>query len=215
MGEMIDFTSNGSATRGYLARPRSLGNGRGVLVLQERWGLVPHIKQVADRLASEGYTALAPDLREADTAPLQVERAERRLRDAGRALRQMGGVPGREKLAVVGFCMGGALSLYAACSAPEEIGACVDFYGMHPAVRPDLARLACPVLGFFGERDTAVPPAHARELQRAVERRGGRMDVVLYDAGHAFFDDGRPADYQPEPARDAWQKTLSFLAAHL
>jgi carboxymethylenebutenolidase len=224
MGEMIDFPSNGSRARGYLARPAGHGIERGILVLQEWWGLVPHIRQVADRFASEGYTALAPDLWEGKTPAnrdeasrlymaLSVDKAEKQLRSAAKALHGMGGVSG--KVGVVGFCMGGALALYAACCAPEEIGACIDFYGAHPHVKPEYGKLRCPVLGFFGEKDKSVSPAVAREIAQSVNQAGGEMEVVVYDAGHAFFNDSRPDAYHGEAAHDAWQRSLTFLAASL
>jgi carboxymethylenebutenolidase len=111
--------------------------------------------------------------------------------------------------------MGGALALHAACSLPAEIGACVDFYGVHPNIHPDYARLRAPVLGLFGEHDAFVTPAVARAIQAGVQKHGGQMDVHSYDAGHAFFNDARPEAYKAGPAQDAWQKVLGFFATNL
>lgn len=225
MGTAIEFSSDGESMSGYLAEPPAgKANGRGVVVLQEWWGLVPHIIDVADRFAAEGYLALAPDLwrgqrtTDPDQAErlfmaLDVARAEKDLRGAMAALAGRGA---RGRVGVVGFCMGGQLALYAGTTSPERVGAVVDFYGVHPQVRPDFDRLGCPVLGLFGEEDSSVSPAVVHELAAAIRDRGGRITTAIYpDAGHAFFNDARPEAYQPAAAADAWKKTLAFLAEHL
>src|SRR5688500_3687060 len=165
MGEMIEFPANGRTGTGYLARADASG-APGVIVIQEWWGLVGHIKDVADRLAAAGFTALAPDLyhgvttTEPDEAgkllmALNIPETAKDLRGAIRHLRQLTSKP----VGTVGFCMGGALSLYAACENPDDVAACVDFYGGHPAVQYNLAALKAPVLGLFAERDDFVTPA--------------------------------------------------------
>src|SRR5919199_6489264 len=145
-GQMVEFQSNGARTRGYLATPES-GRGPGVVVIQEWWGLVPHIREVADRFAAAGFVALAPDLYHGDVArspdeagklmmALNIEQTERDLRGAINFLLNDSRVAGG-RVGTVGFCMGGALSLYAA-SKNEQVGACVVFYGGHPKGKPDL-----------------------------------------------------------------------------
>src|SRR3977135_3397604 len=135
-GKMVYFPSNGGTTQGYLATPTS-GKGPGILVIQEWWGLVPHIKRVADRFAAEGFTALAPDMYHGKTADepdgagklfmaLNIEQAEKDLRGATKYLK---GHSSTAKIGVVGFCMGGQLALFAATLDPS-IGACVNFYGI-------------------------------------------------------------------------------------
>lgn len=225
MGTTIEFRSNGDLLSGYLAEPPAgKANGRGVLVLQEWWGLVPHIIDVADRFAAEGYLALAPDLwrGERTTKPdeaarlfmaLDVARAEKDLRGAIAALAARGaGGP----FGVVGFCMGGQLALYAATTSPELVGAAVDFYGIHPNVKPDFSRLGCPVLGLFGEEDSSVNPEAVHALAGEIRQQGGRITTAIYPgAGHAFFNDARPEAYRADAAADAWKKTLAFLAENL
>jgi carboxymethylenebutenolidase len=223
MGGMIDFQANGGQARGYLARPDGGGAGKGVIVIQEWWGLVPHIQDLCERFAREGYTALAPDLwdgkqtKDPDEAgrlfmALNIDDAAKKLSGAASALHAHGATG---KVGVVGFCMGGQLALYAGGALPDEVGAVVDFYGVHPHVRPDYAALQAPVLGIFGEQDTFVTPAAGREIKANVERGGGRMEVHVYPAGHAFFNDTRPEAYDEPSAKDAWQKTLAFLRASL
>jgi carboxymethylenebutenolidase len=223
-GETVQFASNGGRTEGYLSVPEQ-GKGAGVVVLQEWWGLVPHIRDVCDRFAAEGFVALAPDLYHgrATTSPdeagkmmmaLDIERAEQDLRGAIQFLLAHPSVAG-EKVGTVGFCMGGALSLYAA-SKNEQVGACVVFYGVHPHVEPDLERLRAPVLGLFAERDSSVPPASVRQLERRLNELGKPNEMHVYPgADHAFFNDTRPEVYKPDAARDAWQRALNFFRVNL
>jgi carboxymethylenebutenolidase len=208
---------------GYLSRPQGKANGKGVLVLQEWWGLVPHIKDVADRFAREGYAAYAPDFWEGKQTKdvneaerlfmaLNIDKAARQLGEGIGALREAGA---QGKLGAVGFCLGGQLSLYAATVYPGDVGAVVDFYGIHPNVKPDFSRLKAPLLAIFGEKDPYVTPAAARELEAQVKRAGGHIDVLMYPADHAFFNDTRTEVYDARQAADAWQKTLAFFAKHL
>jgi carboxymethylenebutenolidase len=207
--------------QGWLSLPEKKAE-RGVVVIQEYWGLVPQIKDVADRFAAEGYAAIAPDLWEGKVAKtpdeagrlfmaLEIDRAERQIADAVGALRDQG-VTG--KVGVVGFCMGGILAVYAA-SKNRDLSAAVNFYGVHPRVKPDYAALRAPVLGFFGEKDGSVPPAVGETMKREIGAAGGSCEVHVYPANHAFFNDQRPEVYDPECAADAWQKTLAFFRKHL
>ena len=155
MGEMVQIPYNGSSTTGYLAVPTS-GQGPAVVVLQEWWGLVPHIKDVADRFAAAGYVALAPDLYhgESTTSPdqagklmmsLKIDEATKELSATIDFLLNHSAVTPK-KIGTVGFCMGGQLSLYAA-SKNENVSACVVFYGIHPNFEPDLPNIKAAVLG--------------------------------------------------------------------
>lgn len=223
MPPTIEFAANGKQARGHLATPAAdKANGKGILVLQEYWGLVPHIKDVADRFAQQGYVALAPDLWDGQVAgtpdeamrlfmALQIDEAEKQIRGAIAALHEHGA---RGKVGVIGFCLGGQLALYAGACNPEQIGAVVDFYGIHPRVKPDFSRLRAPVLGIFADQDEHVPPQAARDLEAAVKAAGGRIEIVSYPADHAFFNDTRPV-YSAVHAADAWRRTLAFLATNL
>lgn len=209
---------------GYLATPET-PNGKGVVVLQEWWGLVPHIKDVADRFAAEGYTALAPDLFKGTTTTspdeagrllmaLNIEQTAGDLQTAIDYLLSQETVTS-EKVGVVGFCMGGQLALLAATVSPS-IGATVDFYGIHPNVKPDFSKLSSPVLGLFGGKDTSVPPEAVQHLVGAVQQAGGSIETHTYpDADHAFFNNTRSEVYKPDAASDAWSRTLGFLQQNL
>lgn len=222
MGETIVFPANGGTCPGFLARSAD-AKAPGVVVIQEWWGLNDHIKDVAERFAAAGYTALAPDLyhgvvtREPDEAgklmmAMRIEDASKDLRGAIRYLREQSG----QRVGTVGFCMGGALSLYAACANPDDVGACVDFYGGHPAVKPNLDALAAPVLGLFAGKDDSVSPEVVAELDRQLRAKGKTHDFTIYpNADHAFFNDTRPEVYQADAAADAWRRTLGFFGDHL
>jgi carboxymethylenebutenolidase len=222
VGALVDFSANGRKAKGYLSRPAS-GSGPGVIVIQEWWGLVDHIKNVCDRFAAEGYLALAPDLYhgEATKSPdeagklmmaLKIEETEKDLRGAASFLASESS---GSKLGVVGFCMGGQLALYAA-SRNERIGACVDFYGIHPNVKPDYRRIRGAVLGLFAEKDAFVPPAAAQELEKSLKAAGVPATIHVYPGvDHAFFNDTRREVYDVAAATDAWAKVTEFLRRHL
>ncbi len=224
MGTMIQFQANGHSTPGYLALPPS-GSGPGLVVIQEWWGLVDHIKRVADRFAAAGFVALAPDLyhgREAKSPDeagkklmaLNIAEAGKDLRGAADHLLSLEAVRPR-RVAALGFCMGGQLALFAAQEYPDRIAGAVDFYGIHPNVKIDPARLSRPVLGHFGQQDQSVKEADVRALAERVTAAGGSFEVHFYQAGHAFFNDSRPEVYAKGDAELAWDRTLAFLRRHL
>lgn len=224
-GREIEFASNGDQGRGYLVVPNA-GRGPGVLVIQEWWGLVDHIRDVCDRFAREGFVALAPDLYRGEDAAgdpdragrlmmgLEIPRAARDLDGAVQALVANPAVDG-PKLGAVGFCMGGQLALYAATRNPR-IGAVVDFYGVHPNVTLDLSGMQAAVLGIFAERDGFVTPEAARKLEADLKAAGVRTLCEIYPGvDHAFFNDARPEVYAADAAARAWSETLAFLRAEL
>jgi carboxymethylenebutenolidase len=224
MGDNVEFQSNGGHTDGYLAIPES-GNGPGVVVIQEWWGLVDHIKDVCERFAGEGFVALAPDLYHGQIAKspdeagkmmmaLRIDEAEKDLKGAIDYLLSHKSTT-VEKVGTVGFCMGGALSLYAA-TKNSKVGACVVFYGGHPNVKPDLANLNCPLLGIYAERDGFVTPESVHELEKQLRALGKSIDAHIYPGvDHAFFNDTRPEVYNAAAAKDAWQRVIRFLRTNL
>jgi carboxymethylenebutenolidase len=221
-GKMIDFPANGTKTSGYLATPAA-GKGPGVLVIQEWWGLVRHIKNVCDRFVAEGFTALAPDLYHGKTAAepdeagklfmaLNVGQAEKDLRGAVTTLLQQAST---KTVGAIGFCMGGQLALFATTLNPS-VAACVDFYGVHPNVKPDYSKLSGPVLGLFAEKDQFVTPQVAKDVDAAIKKAGKRSEIHIYpNVDHAFFNDERADVYNKAAAEDAWRRTLAFLRQHV
>jgi carboxymethylenebutenolidase len=224
VGELVEFAANGGTDSGYLAIPRAgrgFQPGPGVIVIQEWWGLVDHIKDVCDRFANEGFVALAPDLYHGATTKspdeagklmmaMNIDQAEKDLSGAVKYLLDHDAVTG-EKVGVVGFCMGGALALYAASKNPN-INACVVFYGIHPSVKPDLPNLQGPVMGNYAENDAFVTPDSVRQLEQQLTTLGKQVDFKIYPGtDHAFFNDTRPEVYNAQAAADAWQRTIQFL----
>ena len=215
-GNDIEFQSNGDLTRGYLATPASG---------QEWWGLVDHIRDVCDRMAREGFVALAPDLYRGESTSdpdaagrlmmgLEIPRAAQDLDGAVTALLNQDAVSG-PKVGAIGFCMGGQLALYAA-TRNARIGAVGDFYGVHPNITLDLSGLEAAVLGIFAENDEFVPPEAARKLESDLRSAGKSVDFTIYPGvDHAFMNDTRPDVYHAETAERAWGATLAFLRREL
>lgn len=231
MGEMVEFPSNGDMARGYVALPAG-GSGPGVIVVQEWWGLNPQIKGVCDRLAAEGFVALAPDLYRGDLAEhTEMDKAARLMTalPMDRAARDMGGAVAHltghaavtgSKVGVTGFCMGGSLSLVLACLHPDAIGAVVPFYGVvgfDDTNAPDWSRLEAPVEGHYGEKDDFFPAEKARALEAGL--RGLGKDVVVHvypGTGHAFANETNAiGTYDEAAAATAWGRTVAFLHQHL
>jgi carboxymethylenebutenolidase len=224
-GEDITLGEGGGAGPGaYLAIPAA-GHGPGVVVIQEWWGLVDHIRDVADRLAREGFVALAPDLyrgeRTADPdeasrlmMELDVPRASADLGHAVSALLNHSAVDGA-RVGCIGFCMGGQLALSAACEN-ERIGAVVDCYGIHPNVTPDLSGLSAAVFGVFAENDDFIPLDSVRDLEQRLQSEGIRARLAVYGGvQHAFMNDSRPDVYNAVRAGEAWSDLLLFLRAEM
>lgn len=212
---------------GYLAKPER-GAGLGLLVIQEWWGLVPHIEDVCERFAAEGFTALAPDLYHGATTAepdeagklmmsLELDRAARDLSSAVDWLTASDAVRG-DGIGVTGFCMGGGLALVLATQRPDAIRAVVPFYGVIPwaHAQPDWSALAAPVQGHFAERDGFFTPEKVVELQQTLDDLGKDADLIVYPGvDHAFFNDTRPEVYDEAAAELAWTRTLEFLRAKL
>ena len=227
MGDDVEFPSDGSTAPGYLA-PAGDGAGLGVLVIEEWWGLVPHIRDVCDRLAAEGFTALAPDLHHghavAPGEPDEAAKAAMTL-DLDRAARDMGGaaeyLAGHEAVrgqgvGVIGFCTGGTLALFLATARPDLVKAVVPFYGIPRDREPDWSRLEAPVEGHYAEDDDLAGPGVAAELERRLTDLGKDVRMFVYPGTrHAFFDDTRPEAHDLDAARQAWIRTLEFLRAKL
>jgi carboxymethylenebutenolidase len=218
---MIEFPSNGSADQGYLATPAS-GTGPGVVVIQEWWGLVPHIKDVCDRFAAAGFVALAPDLyrgkqvSEPDEAgkemmALQLDRAGTDMSGAVDELRRRSG---HDEVGVVGFCMGGGLALVLATQRPDAVVACVAFYGVIPwaEAQPDYAPMRAAVLAHIAELDGFFGPEAANALEAQLNDLGKEVEFHHYPGvDHAFFNDTRPEVYSADASALAWQRTIDFL----
>lgn len=222
-GELVTFPSNGGQAQGYLARPAAGGKAPGLIVIQEWWGLVPHIKDVADRFAANGFLALAPDLFHGKTTTEPDEAGKLMMSmKMDEAARDMGGaydyLHGREdctgKVGCVGYCMGGGLSLYLATLKP--IDACVVYYGVLQGVQPDLGNLKAPVLGHYATKDAWASPEAASNLRQQIRDAGQSAEMHIYEGtDHAFFNDTRPEVYDDAAAELSMERTLAFFNANL
>lgn len=227
MGEMVSYRSNGGTSEGYLAVPASGSGQPAVVVIQEYWGLVPHIKALADRFAEAGFVALAPDLyhgkhtSEPDEAVrllmgLAMDQAAKDIAGAAEYLAGRSEVNG--KVGSVGFCAGGSLALWSATFS-KRILAAVGFYPALPweRMRPDWTGYAGKsAVIHCSEGDGTSAADGVQAAKRAIEAAGGKC--VLYDyAGtqHAFFNDDRPEVFHRNAAATAWARTLEHLRAKL
>jgi carboxymethylenebutenolidase len=222
----VEFRANGGTAPGYLASPDS-GSGPGTIVLQEWWGLEDHIRDVCDRLAAEGFFALAPDLYRGETTDqpdeaqqkmmaLSMDQAEKDMRGAADYLAEQDGVEG-DGVGSVGFCLGGGLSVWAA-TVNQKVKASVVYYYVMPHGKPDFSKVGAPVLGHFGTADDFVPVDDAKALEQEIASASGqKVDFEFYEgAGHAFFNDtNRLGTYDKEAADLSWQRTIGFFRENL
>jgi carboxymethylenebutenolidase len=222
---MVEFMGNGDTVPGYLARPAAEGPFPGVVVIQEWWGLDHHIKDVVERLAREGFAALAPDLYRGQVAAepddarklaMELEQSKA-LIDIQSAVNYLIAQPfvQPKQAGVVGFCMGGGLSAMMA-SQGRQVGAVGVFYGGRGTYNDDTARAVhAPILGIFGEADQSVPLDMIHANESKLREHGKTVEYVIYPAApHAFFNDERQS-YRPEAAQDAWNRTLAWFRRYV
>jgi carboxymethylenebutenolidase len=241
--EEIAFAgAGGTQVNGYLAVPTASGPHPGIVVIHEASGLGDHIRDVANRFANLGYTALAVDLytREGGPPPMDDMQAVMARLFAMSDANALGDLEGAAdvlrarpdasgKVGCIGFCMGGRYTLLFAC-ASDRLDAAVDCWGgfidraepdertttMRPTPPLELAHeLRCPLLAAIGAEDQNPSPALGDQLRERATQSGQPVEVDVYDgAGHAFFADYRPT-YRPEPAAKLWSRIVPFLARHL
>jgi carboxymethylenebutenolidase len=224
MGQRIEFPSNQHTCQGYFAAPTP-GKGPAIVVIQEWWGLVPHIEDLVERFAREGFAAVAPDLYHGKTTKspdeagkmlmeLDADRAEREIAGAGEWLLRQAACSSKT-YGVVGFCMGGALAQYVA-TKEAKVGATVSFYGGFKKVSLDWKNFRAPVLLIYGGNDKGVPADQGRQIEQQSKAMGKKVQVVVYPgAEHAFFNDTRKEVYKPDAAAEAWKKTIDVFRVNV
>ena len=226
---MIEFKRpDGKSTSGYLTEPTASANAPGVVVIQEWWGLDEEVKSVADRLAKAGYRALVPDLYRGKLA-LEANEAEHLMQglDFGDAATQdiRGAVQylkatGSAKVAVTGFCMGGALTVLSACNVPE-LDATIVWYGNPPLDYVNASAITRPMLAHWALHDEFFAAAGVDQLEGKLKSAGVDYTFHRYDAKHAFANpksDARglpPLKYDAAAAQLAWDRTFDFLGKQL
>jgi carboxymethylenebutenolidase len=228
--EMIEITTPGGRMPAQIARPAGKERAAAVIVIQEAFGLNAHIKDVAQRIAAEGYVTLAPDLYYRGGAGRTAGYGE-----LPKALQLMGALKDDEitadvaaavaylerqsfadaaRLAITGFCMGGRVSYLAACALPDKFKGAVPFYGGGIPIERT-ATLKAPVLAFFGDDDPFIPLEQVEKLRAEAAKQKKQVEIVVYPkAPHGFFCNERDS-YRPDAAADAWKRMLAFLARHL
>jgi len=225
-GEAVAYTTaDGHAVNGWIARPVDAPDDLpAIIVIHQWWGLDDSIRRAAERLAGQGYTALAVDLYNgvvAETPPqaMKLSRAVTKHKTAG--LDNIGAAiaylqsDGATKIGVIGWCMGGRWSLFAALEYHEDIDASIIYYGGVTDDKKELAVLDMPVLGIFAGNDFIVPPKKAYRFAAAMEDLKKDLEFYMYrDADHAFSNPSG-TEYDPVAAADAWEKTTDFLERNL
>ncbi|MBD1873868.1 dienelactone hydrolase family protein [Nodosilinea sp. FACHB-131] len=221
MGDMISFNRpDGQSCQGYYVEPASGSTAPGIVVIQEWWGLNDQIKGVADQLVQQGYRVLVPDLYKGEVT-VETAEAEHLMGnlDFGDAATQniRGAVQHLKadspKVAVLGYCMGGALTVLAAVYVPEaDVAVC--WYGVPPAEAADTRTISIPFQGHFAEQDEFFPPDQVKAFEARLREGGVNYESYWYDAHHAFGNENNDI-HDPEATKLAWERSLTFLATHL
>ncbi len=219
--------TNGTDVVGFLARPSdtAIESPPGLIVIHEWWGLNDNIQAMTERLADEGYVALAVDLYGGEMASTSDEAQALMQQAMGRkpmltenleaAYRYLQEEQGVGNVGTIGWCFGGGWSLQAALAMPKQIDATVIYYGQLVTDRDRLAALDMPILGLFGEEDGGIPVSGVRTFEETLQSLGKNAEIVVYPgAGHAFANPSGER-YVAEAAEDAWAKTLAFLDTNL
>jgi carboxymethylenebutenolidase len=229
MSETVQFKSNGNTASGYLATPAS-GSGPGVMVIQEWWGLDSETKKMADRLAADGFVALAPDLYHGELAGhTEMDKASKLMQSLppDRAGRDMSGavdylaghtaVTGKG-IGVVGFCMGGMLAFIIAANRGDKVKAIVPFYGFPQGpAEPDWTKMTASVSGHMAEKDDFFPPDAARALEAKLRAMGKDVTITVHPGtGHAFMASHNAlGTHNAAAAAKIWPEVVSFLKSKL
>jgi carboxymethylenebutenolidase len=235
-GSTVQLDTADGKMDAYVAQPKDGGSYPAVVVIQEAFGVNDHIKKVTERIAAEGYVAIAPDVyhREAERviayaempkaiAALQRVVDSKAMEDVGAAIRHVksrsnvkpGGV------GVIGFCMGGRLTYLAAAHHANDVKCAVPYYGGgipmgNPSPLSRTKEIKCPLYLFFGAKDQLIPKEHVEQIKTELAANNVPFQLEVYpDAGHGFFCDDRAMSYNDGAAKDAWGKTQKFLAQHL
>ena len=223
--QMVQFPVGSDMVSGYLVTPEKPGRYPALVVVHEWWGLTDWVKEQTRKLANEGYVALAVDLYRGKVTS-DPEEAHELMRGLpqDRAVADLQGAfvylygrqdVDRDHIGSIGWCMGGGLSLQLAIHQPR-LAACVVNYGALPTDPNDIQQIFAPVLGNFGADDRGITPDDVHQFEKTMQGMKRRIDVKIYDgAGHGFENSTNANSYRPEPAADAWARTVAFLKKSL
>jgi carboxymethylenebutenolidase len=218
--ESLNLSTTAGATTAYVDRPE-MDTTNAVILIHEWWGINQHIRDLAGRYADEGFNCVAPDLfrgrlaQDAEEASalmqaLAIEDGMETIRKAMEAARATYAI---DQFVITGYCMGGTFALRAACEIPE-LKAAAPFYGDIPEENV-LKNLRMPTLFIAGKRDAWINEAKVNGLKEVAAKHNLPVEVISYDADHAFFNDTRPQVYDAEASADAWRRVLEFFRKHL
>jgi carboxymethylenebutenolidase len=221
--ETINFETKNGATTAFVAQPdtTTAQAPAAVILIQEWWGINDHVRDLAGRYAQEGYLCVAPDLyrgkltQDADEASrlMRALAVDDGINIINHAIEETTERYGVTKLGITGYCMGGTFALRAACEIPA-LGAAAPFYGDIPD-EATLSGLKVPTLFIAGARDNWITPEKVEGLKEAARKYDLPVEVVSYDADHAFFNDTRPEVYNADAAADAWQRVRKLFGERL
>jgi carboxymethylenebutenolidase len=219
--ETVHYPVGKNTVDGYLASPEKPGRYPAVIVVHDWLGLTDWVKEQTDKIADQGFVALAVDLYGGKVAADASEASElsRALPDDRAVLDLVGGLVylatrndvARDRVGALGWAMGGSYALQLAIHVPR-LGACVVNYGVLPTDPNDLQNIAAPVLGNFGADDHGVTPTDVQAFEKTMKTLNRRVDLKIYDgAGHSFENSSNRDAYRPDAAEDAWKRTIAFL----
>jgi len=224
-GKPVSYKSGDETVQAVLYTPPGKGPFPAIIVIHEYWGLNDWVKEQASKLSDQGYEALAIDLYRGKVATtpdmahelmrgVPEDRAKRDLHAAFEFLQSQPNVK-KNRIAAIGWCMGGGYSLDVALQEPT-LAADVINYG-HLATDPDaLKKINAPILGLFGGQDQGITPDDVHKFEAAMKQLGKKIQIEIYDdAGHAFENPNNKEGYRPADAADAWKRTVNFLAETL
>jgi carboxymethylenebutenolidase len=218
--ETLNLNTSRGATTAHVARPEHEISAC-VVLIHEWWGINDHMRDLAGRYASEGYLCIAPDLFRGEVAK-DAEAAAKLMHGLGvddgletirETIAEAESSYNVQKVGITGYCMGGTFALRAACEV-SELAAAAPFYGDIPEENV-LRQLKVPTLFIAGTRDAWINPEKVNQLIEAARKYDLPVEVVSYDADHAFFNNTRPEVYDAEAAADAWRRVLDLFKKHL
>jgi carboxymethylenebutenolidase len=224
MSKHIEFQAKTGTCGGALAEPGGTGKVGAVVVIQEWHGINDEMRSKVDHFAKEGFLALAPDLYHGKVATNDGEANEMMgALDFGKAIGEIGAAVqwmkeqprSNGKVAVLGFCLGGALT-FATAASVQGLACAVPFYGLPDPSKLDLGKITAPIQAHFAGNDGWADPEKARRLAKDLEAKGKSIELYVYEgAGHAFMRQTDASKYHEASAKKAWERTLAFLHAQL
>ncbi len=222
----VDLKVNGDNAYAFVAQPDDDVRHPGIVLIQEWWGIEPHIRDLAQKLAAEGFVVAVPDLYHGKiaTEPNEAQKmvmmmrgnVDKTAKEIIGALDTLKAMPNVEpkKLGLIGFCVGGFMT-WTVASRYSDLGAVIPFYGSGYDPTPEeVAKVNAPVLAIYGSRDQSTPKAQIEKIERMYKEAGKDITVKVYDAGHAFLNPDHGAGNE-KAAAEAWPLAVRFLKEHL